>query len=166
MITIRDLIKIWVAIWIMYVLLKSVMFADFKAIDWNNYKGYWSSWKYFITEQDKPIKVITFSKTTITGENCNTTSVATTVCTPNLYKIEVIKSALNNFSNSCISNSDKAYIINLMNEINEESVASSNETECIPTSKTVEMQTVSDIIYIKWKTKYINTFTLAPTWAL
>ena len=162
----KDLIKIWVVIAIMYLLLKSVMFADFKAIDWNNYKGYWSSWKYFITEQDKPIKVISFSKQTITGENCNTTSVASPVCTPDIDLIDLIQKQLENFKNSCISNADKADLINKINNINQEWIVSSNETECLPTSKIVDIQIISDIIYIKWKTKYVNTFRLAPTWAL
>ena len=131
MITIKDLAKILIVIWFMYLLLKSVILADFKAIDWNNYKGYWSSWKYFITEWTKPIKVISFSKQTITGENCNTNSVVSPVCTPDIDLIDLIQKQLENFKNSCISNTDKA-----------------------------------DIIYIKGKTKYINTFRLAPTWAL
>ncbi len=80
--------------------------------------------------------------------------------------IDLIQKQLENFKNSCISNADKADLLNKINNINQEWIVSSNETECTPTSKTVEIQTISDIIYIKGKTKYINTFRLAPTWAL
>ena len=167
------MIKLLKIIWFGLPLLLIALFlfwqtkADFKAIDWNNYKGYWSSGKYFITENDKTTKVITFSKIIITGQNCNTTSVTTPICRPNIDLIEKIQKQLENFKNSCISNDDKAIIINMINNINEDGIVTRNETDCKITTKTIQVQTISDVVYItKEKIKYINTFTLAPTGAL
>lgn len=167
----------WLAIMLClwFVILDNVK-ADqtFIANNGKSYNGYRTGGKFFIVQDNKPTKAITFTKQsiTITGQNCNTNTVQTPTCTVDIDLIDSLINDLQNIkklqTNSCI---DKETIINMiasMNRLNQEGILSSNDTVCEDTTKTkdIEIQTISDIIYIKGKVKYINTFRLAPTGAL
>ena len=142
----------------------------FIANNGKSYNWYRTGGKFVIVNNNKPTKVISFEKKTIsiTGQNCYTNTVQTPTCTPNTDLIDELQKMLEWFRYQCIGDEVKSDIINKISKINQNWIISSNDTECdeISNSKTVEIQTISDIIYIKGKTKYINTFRIADTWAL
>lgn len=119
-----------------------------------SYSGYWKDSKFFITNgQKSPSKVIQFSKVQVEVDSCTKTIEMS--CSKNESVVEKIKELLDRQSNMCLDASlVKSDLRDLVEQLYD--MEDKESKICKPEIQTKQVATISDIIYIKWKTIYKN----------